>query len=59
MKQFDQSDLEERHVITPDGIGTLKNYIVDETGAMTDWLVKFDGVKQRIYKAEQLQEVEE
>jgi len=59
MKQFDQSYLEERQVITPDGIGTLKNYIIDETGAITDWLVKFDGVKQRIYKVEQLQEVEE
>lgn len=59
MRQFDQSDLEERQVNTPDGIGTLKNYIIDESGAITDWLVKFDGVKQRIYKAEQLQEVEE
>lgn len=59
MKTFDPTNFEERQVITKDGIGTLKNYIKDDTGMITDWLVKFDGLRQRIYKAEQLQEVKE
>ncbi len=58
-KPFDANNKEMRRIKTPDGEGTLINFITDETGTITDWLVRFERIRQGIYKAEQLQEVEE
>lgn len=59
MKPFDANNKEMRRVKTPDGEGTLVNFIIDEKGTITDWLVRFERIRQGIYKAEQLQEIEE
>lgn len=58
---IDTANLEQRPVMTPDGVGELKKYITDyASGAVVAAFVKIDGIKFFCkYKIEELEEIDD